>query len=137
MGHNTVSDAIFQLIDVSILNTNKMCSASHLVANEHKGLFNSKSLSNNDFRLVVDLKLILHSEGEHTTKPNGLIDPDDLVYFDELIGCVGHTNNFVGNLPFQIFKADLNFVRYSSSCFWQINKMCDNAIDGGTVLLSM
>jgi hypothetical protein len=99
---------IFQLIDVSILNTNKMCGASHLAANEHKGLFDSKSLSNNDFRLVVDSKLILHSEGKHTTKPNGLFDHDNLVYFDnhiglvgpiklvELIGHVGHTNNFVG-----------------------------------------
>ncbi len=43
----------------------------------------------------------------------------------------------VGNLLFQIFKADSNFIRYSSSILWQINKMCDNAIDGGTVLLSM
>jgi hypothetical protein len=41
----------------------------------------------------------------------------------------------VGNLLFQIFKADLNFIRYSSSILWQINKMCKNAIDGGTVLL--
>jgi hypothetical protein len=51
------------------------------------------------------LKLTLHSEGEHTTKPNGLINHDDLVYFDnhiglispiklvELIGRVGHTND--------------------------------------------
>jgi hypothetical protein len=74
----------------------------------HKDLFNSKSLSNNDFRLVVNLKLILHSEGEHTTKPNGLINCDNLVYFDNqislvgpiklvgLIGCVSHTNDFVG-----------------------------------------
>jgi hypothetical protein len=127
---------IFQLIDVSIPNTNKMCGASHLVANEHKGLFDSKFLSINDFRLVVNLKLILHSEGEHTTKPNGLVDRDDLVNFDELIGCVGHTNNFVGNLPFQIFKADSNFIQYSSLILWQINKMCDDAIDGGTVLSS-
>jgi hypothetical protein len=99
---------IFQLLDVSILNTNKMCGTSHLAANEHKGLFDSKSLSTNDFRLVVDLKLILHPEGEHTTKPNGLVNRNNLVYFDnhtgligpikllELIGCVGHTNNFVG-----------------------------------------
>ncbi len=115
---------------------NKMCGTSHLVADEHKGLFDSKSLSNNDFRLVGDSKLILHSEGEHTTKPNGLVDRDDLVYFDKLIGRVGHTNNFVGNLPFQIFKADLNFVQYSSSILWKINKMCNDAIDGGTVLLS-
>jgi hypothetical protein len=74
----------------------------------HKGLFDSKSLSNNDFQLVVDSRLILHSEGEHTTKPNGLVNRDNLVYFDdhiglvgpiqlvELIVCVGHTNNFVG-----------------------------------------
>jgi hypothetical protein len=74
----------------------------------HKGLFNSKSLSNNDFQLVVDSKLILHSEGEHTTKPNGLVHRNDLVYFDnhiglvspielvKLIGHVSHTNDFVG-----------------------------------------
>jgi hypothetical protein len=92
----------------SILQPKEMCGASHLAANEHKGLFDSKSLSNNDFWLVVDSKLILHSEGEHTTKPNGLIDHDDLVYFDDhislvgpielvkLIGHVGHTNDFVG-----------------------------------------
>jgi hypothetical protein len=99
---------IFQLIDASILNTKEMCGASHLAANEHKGLFDSKSLSNIDFQLVVDSKLILHSEGEHTTNPNGSIDRDNLVYFDnhigfvgpielvELIGHVGHTNDFVG-----------------------------------------
>jgi hypothetical protein len=92
----------------SILQPNKMRGASHLVANEHKGLFDSESLSNNDFRLVVNSKLILHSEGEHTTKPNGLVNCNNLVYFDnhiglvgpielvELIGHVGHTNNFVG-----------------------------------------
>jgi hypothetical protein len=85
-----------------------MCGASHLAANEHKGLFDSESLSNDDFRLVINSKLILHSEGEHTTKPNGLVNRDDLVYFDdhiglvspielvELIGHVGHTNDFVG-----------------------------------------
>jgi hypothetical protein len=83
-----------------------------LVAEPHKGLFDSKSLSNNDFRLVVDSKSILHSEGEHTTKPNGLVIRNDLVYFDNHIGLVGpiklvkpispvgHTNNFVG--PFQL-----------------------------------
>jgi hypothetical protein len=43
----------------------------------------------------------------------------------------------VGNLLFQIIKADLNFIQYSSSILWQMNKMCDDAIDGGTVLLSM
>jgi hypothetical protein len=42
----------------------------------------------------------------------------------------------VGNLLFQIFKADLNFIRYLSSILWQINKMCNNGIDGSTVLLS-
>jgi hypothetical protein len=73
----------------SILQPNKMCGASHLAANEHKGLFDSKSLSNNDFRLIVDSKLILHSEGEHTSKPNGLVDRDNLVYFDDHIGLVG------------------------------------------------
>jgi hypothetical protein len=33
----------------------------------------------------------------------------------------------VGNLLFQIFiniKADLNFIRYSSSILWQMNEMC-------------
>jgi hypothetical protein len=42
----------------------------------------------------------------------------------------------VGNLLFQMFNADSNFIRYSSSILWQINKMCNNAIDGGTVLLN-
>jgi hypothetical protein len=41
-----------------------------------------------------------------------------------------------GNLLFQIFKADLNLIQYSNSILWQINKMWDNAIDGGTVLSS-
>jgi hypothetical protein len=40
------------------------------------------------------------------------------------------------NLLFQIFKADSNFIQYSSSILWQKNKMCNNAIDGGTVLSS-
>jgi hypothetical protein len=86
----------------------KSSSALPFGGKPHKGLFDSKPLSNNDFRLVVDLKLILHSEGEHTTKPNSLVNCDDLVYFDdhiglvgpiklvELIGHVGHTNDFVG-----------------------------------------
>ncbi len=43
----------------------------------------------------------------------------------------------VGNLLFQIFKADSNFIQYLTSIHWQINKMCNDAIDGGTVLLSM
>jgi hypothetical protein len=42
----------------------------------------------------------------------------------------------VGNLLFQIFKADSNFILYSSSILWQINKMCNNAIDGSTVFSS-
>jgi hypothetical protein len=104
--NNKANSNVSQFLS-SILQPNEMCSTSHLAANEHKGLFDSKSLSNNDFRLVVNSKLILHSEGEHTTKPNGLIS-DDLVYFDnhiglvspielvELIGRVGHTNDFVG-----------------------------------------
>jgi hypothetical protein len=58
----------------------------------HKGLFDSKSLSNNDFRLIVDSKLILYSEGEHTTKPNGLVDRNDLVYFDNHISLIGPIN---------------------------------------------
>jgi hypothetical protein len=99
-----------------------MCGASHLAANEHKGLFDSISLSNNDFRLVVDSKMILHSEGEHTTKPNSLVNRDDLFYFDDHIGFVGpiklveligrvcHTNNFVG--PFQLI-AESNHSRNS------------------------
>jgi hypothetical protein len=108
--HQTLNrtDLIFQLIDVSILNTKKMCSSSHLAANEHKCLFDSKSLSNNDFWSIVDSKFILHSEGEHTTKQKGLVNRNNLVYFDnhisligpiklvELISHVGHTNDFVG-----------------------------------------
>jgi hypothetical protein len=105
---NNKADSNFSQFLSSILQPNKMCGASHLAANDHKGLFDSESLSNNDFRLVVNFKLILHSEGEHTTKPNCLIDCNNLVYFGnniglvgpielvELIGHVSHTNDFVG-----------------------------------------
>jgi hypothetical protein len=45
---------IFQLIDASIPNTDKMCSASQLAANEHKGLFNCKTAST--FKLIFSFK---------------------------------------------------------------------------------
>jgi hypothetical protein len=35
----------------------------------------------------------------------------------------------VGNLLFHIFKADSNFIQYLSSIHWQINKMCNDAIN--------
>jgi hypothetical protein len=92
----------------SIFQPKEMCGASYLAANEHKGLFDSEYLSNNDFQLVVDSKLTLQFEGEYTTKPNGLVGRKDVVYFNnhislvgpiklvEFIGHVGHTNNLVG-----------------------------------------
>ncbi len=66
----------------------------------------STSVCIDSFKLIVNF--ILASEGEHATKPNGLVNCNNLVYIDDhislvgpiklvkLIGCVGHTNNFVG-----------------------------------------
>jgi hypothetical protein len=42
------------LIDVSISNKDEMCSASQLVMNEHKGLFNNETVST--LRLIVRFK---------------------------------------------------------------------------------
>jgi hypothetical protein len=54
ISQNLGTQLIFQLIDVSISNKDEMCSASQLVANEHKGLFNDKTVST--FRLIVRFK---------------------------------------------------------------------------------
>ncbi len=54
ISQNLGTELIFQLIDVSISNKDEMCSASQLVANEHKGLFNDETVST--FRLIVRFK---------------------------------------------------------------------------------
>ncbi len=45
---------IFQMIDASIPNTDEMCSASQMAANEHKGLFNCKTAPT--FKLIFSFK---------------------------------------------------------------------------------
>jgi hypothetical protein len=51
---------IFQLIDVSITNKDKMCSTSQLAANEHKGLIKS--------RMPFTYQLIAKSKQVHLRK---------------------------------------------------------------------
>jgi hypothetical protein len=54
ISQNLGTQLIFKLIYVSISNKDEMCSASQLAMNEHRGLFNDKTVST--FRLIVRLK---------------------------------------------------------------------------------